>query len=62
LVLALPAAWAQGEPRATRVVVLSDFNESYGSTRYLAPVDRAVQRVVTLAPDLVLSTGDMVAG
>ena len=47
---------------ATRVVVLSDFNESYGSTRYSTHVDQAVERTAALKPDLVISTGDMVAG
>ena len=47
---------------ATRVVVLSDFNESYGSTRYSTHVDEAVARAVSLKPDLVISAGDMVAG
>jgi 3',5'-cyclic AMP phosphodiesterase CpdA len=47
---------------ATRVVVLSDFNESYGSTRYSTHVDEAVTRAIALKPDLVISTGDMVAG
>lgn len=47
---------------ATRVVVLSDFNGRYGSTGYLASVDAAVQRTIALRPDLVISTGDMVAG
>jgi 3',5'-cyclic AMP phosphodiesterase CpdA len=46
----------------TRVVVLSDFNESYGSVRYSPHVDGAVERTIALAPDLVISTGDMVAG
>jgi 3',5'-cyclic AMP phosphodiesterase CpdA len=44
------------------VVVLSDFNESYGSIRYSTHVDAAVRRTVELRPDLVISTGDMVAG
>jgi 3',5'-cyclic AMP phosphodiesterase CpdA len=46
----------------TRVVVLSDFNESYGSVHYSSNVDGAVARAIALAPDLVISTGDMVAG
>jgi len=46
----------------TRVVVLSDFNESYGSTRYNPAIRRAVARTIALRPDVVLSTGDMVAG
>lgn len=45
-----------------RIVVLSDLNDSYGSTTYATTVHRAVERVVELDPDLVLSTGDMVAG
>ena len=47
---------------ATRVVVISDLNESYGSVRYSPHVDAAVERTITLKPDLVISTGDMVAG
>jgi 3',5'-cyclic AMP phosphodiesterase CpdA len=47
---------------ATRVVVLSDLNESYGSVQYSPHVDAAVERTVALRPDLVISTGDMVAG
>ena len=45
-----------------RVAVISDMNGSYGSTRYESGVVKAVQRVVAMKPDLVLSTGDMVAG
>ena len=55
--LALPAARAQ----ATRVVVVSDLNESYGSTRYGPAVGDAVRRTIALQPDLVISTGDMIA-
>jgi 3',5'-cyclic AMP phosphodiesterase CpdA len=53
---------AQPAARATRVVVVSDLNESYGSTRYSPAVDEAVRQTIALAPDLVISTGDMVAG
>jgi 3',5'-cyclic AMP phosphodiesterase CpdA len=45
-----------------RVAVISDLNGSYGSTRYSPRVAAAVQRIIALAPDLVISTGDMVAG
>ncbi len=45
-----------------RVAVISDLNGSYGSTRYEASVDGAVKRILQLKPDLVISTGDMVAG
>lgn len=51
-------------PGATlRVVVLSDLNGSYGSTTYEANVHAAVKAITTtLKPDVVLVTGDMVAG
>jgi len=45
-----------------RVAVISDLNGGYGSTEYESTVDGAVQRIVELKPDLVISTGDMVAG
>lgn len=46
-----------------RIVVLSDLNGSYGSTTYESTVHGAVKAVVDKAkPDLVLITGDMVAG
>jgi hypothetical protein len=53
---------AQPATRPTRVLVVSDLNESYGSTRYSPAVDEAVRQTIELAPDLVISTGDMVAG
>jgi hypothetical protein len=45
-----------------RVVVISDLNDGYGSTTYSSPVHDAVSAIVGLQPDIVLSTGDMVAG
>jgi len=45
-----------------RVVVISDLNGAHGQTRYGDPVHTAVSRVLEMDPDLVLSTGDMVAG
>ncbi|MCC6623317.1 MAG: metallophosphoesterase, partial [Deltaproteobacteria bacterium] len=57
-----PEPEPEPEPEPLRVVVISDLNGSYGSTTYGAAVHRAVERIVALAPDLVLSTGDMVAG
>jgi hypothetical protein len=47
---------------AQRIAVISDLNGSYGSTSYEATVGAAVERLVALEPDLVLITGDMVAG
>ena len=47
---------------ALRVAVISDLNGSYGTAEYAASVDGSVARIVELKPDLVISTGDMVAG
>lgn len=45
-----------------RVAVISDINGRYGSTDYDERVTVAVARIVALKPDLVLCTGDVVAG
>jgi hypothetical protein len=45
-----------------RVAVISDLNDSYGSTTYGSAVHAAVATLVADPPDLVLITGDMVAG
>ncbi len=50
------------EPAPLRVVVISDLNGAYGRTDYGDAVHAAVSRVIDREPDLVLSTGDMVAG
>lgn len=44
------------------VAVVSDLNSSYGSTTYTGNVHAAIAEVIAVGPDLVLSTGDMVAG
>jgi 3',5'-cyclic AMP phosphodiesterase CpdA len=56
------AGWPQPAVADLRVAVISDLNGSYGSTRYEPAVGAAVRRLVELRPDLVISTGDMVAG
>lgn len=53
---------AQPAARPTGVVVVSDPNGSHGSTRHSAEVDAAARHTIALAPGLVISTGDMVAG
>ncbi|WP_425045322.1 metallophosphoesterase family protein [Primorskyibacter sp. S87] len=58
LVLLLPARMVA----ALDVIVISDLNGSYGSVRYDARVSNAVARIIEMKPDLVISTGDMVAG
>lgn len=50
-------AWA-----VLRVAVISDLNGSYGSTRYEPAVARAINRLVAMKPELVIITGDMIAG
>jgi hypothetical protein len=57
LLLLVPAAEA-----ALRVAVISDLNGAYGSTLYEPTVGRAAAVLAALKPDLVISTGDMVAG
>jgi len=55
--------WAPDAGAALRVVVLSDLNGSYGSTTYESSVHQAVSALTaTVKPDLVLVSGDMVAG
>ena len=44
------------------VIVISDLNESYGSTRYRADIQNAVNHIIDQRPDLVITTGDHVAG
>ena len=44
------------------VVVISDLNGSYGSTDYSPRISRAIDWIIKTRPDLVISTGNMVAG
>lgn len=45
-----------------RLVVISDLNSAYGSTDYDPEIDVAVKLLPFWRPDLVLCSGDMVAG
>jgi Icc-related predicted phosphoesterase len=47
---------------ALKVAVISDMNSSYGSTKYNSAVDITVKQLLKEKPDLVISTGDMIAG
>ena len=47
---------------ARSIALISDLNGRYGSAVYHARVDTAVAALVRLRPELVISTGDMVAG
>ena len=59
---ATPRVETQGPPRPLRVAVVSDLNGAYGSCEYGDAVHAAVDRLLAVRPDLVLATGDMVAG
>lgn len=61
LVALLIAVWPV-HASSVRIAVISDLNESYGSTLYRSHVTKAIHRIIEIKPDLVLSTGDMVAG
>jgi hypothetical protein len=45
-----------------RLAVISDLNSAYGSTHYEAEVIDAIARIPEWQPDIVLCSGDMVAG
>lgn len=47
---------------AQKIIIISDINGSYGSTEYHSRVSTAVEEIIRLGPDLVISAGDMVAG
>ncbi|MGK0366992.1 MAG: 3',5'-cyclic AMP phosphodiesterase CpdA [Thermoproteota archaeon] len=47
---------------ALDVMVISDLNGSYGTIKYSNTVKKSVQDIINKKPDLVLITGDMVAG
>lgn len=47
---------------ALKVAVVSDLNSSYGSTDYHQAVNKTVQQILLERPDLVLATGDLIAG
>lgn len=49
-------------PAPVRVAVVSDLNDSYGSTTYSSDVHAAVRAILADPPDIVLIPGDMVAG
>lgn len=61
LCLLIPGyVFAEGDNQ--RIVVISDINGRYASTDYHPRVAAAIERIVALEPDVVISTGDMIAG
>ena len=59
LVLAFPGS---AGAESLRIAVISDMNGSYGTTKHGAEVTGAVKAILARRPDLVISTGDMIAG
>jgi 3',5'-cyclic AMP phosphodiesterase CpdA len=57
---AFPAGAVDDEP--IRIAVISDLNGSYGSSRYNPRIAKAMERIAIIDPDIVISTGDHVAG
>jgi hypothetical protein len=55
-------AQSTSEKSSMKVMLMSDLNESYGSTHYGSYVDSAMAYVAKWQPDLVLFAGDMIAG
>ena len=45
-----------------RIAVISDLNSSYGTIGHHRQVGKAIDRIIELHPDIVISTGDMIAG
>ncbi len=62
VLIVLFIACTSAQASSIRIAVISDLNESYGSTEYRSHVTKAVQQLIQLKPALVLITGDMVAG
>lgn len=62
LTLLLLASPSLAAGKMQRIVVISDINGRYASTDYHPRVATAIHRIIELEPDLVISTGDMVAG
>lgn len=48
--------------RPLRICVISDLNSSYGSTTYSGEVTQVIRRMQEINPDIILCSGDMVAG
>ena len=61
-IVSTPPAKTQPMSDRLRIAVVADLNGQYGSTIYDPSVHKGVRRIVGLAPDLVLSAGDMIGG
>ena len=62
LSISLNAFSAEKANEAIKIAIISDLNGSYGSVKYNKSIPKVVSHLVAMKPDLVISTGDMVAG
>jgi len=45
-----------------KIAVISDLNGSYGSTKYNKQIPEVISHIIDIKPDVIISTGDMIAG
>ncbi len=62
ILLSMASSTAFSAEQHARVAVISDINGRYGTSQYHLRVAAAIGRIIALQPDMVISTGDMVAG
>ena len=60
LLLLSATPWALAKP--VTIAVISDINGRYGSTEYTPFISKVIDKIAAIKPDVVISTGDMVAG
>ena len=60
--LALLSVAQAGFAKSVTIAVISDINGRYGSTEYTPFVSKVIDKIAAIKPDVVISTGDMVAG
>lgn len=61
LLLGISSA-AASDQLPIKIAIISDINDSYGSTSYSPHLHRALTMIIEQKPDLLLCLGDMVAG
>ena len=44
------------------IAVISDLNGSYGSDKYNKQIPKVISHLIEIKPDIIISTGDMIAG
>ena len=58
----VPNIRKEQKDKPLKICVISDLNSSYGSTTYPQEVARVISQLPGIDPDLILCSGDMVAG